>query len=179
MSKFHINEEGNPGLCTAQFKCPFGSEAEHYPTEAAARKAYENRSSSFDTNTLFKKRDRLAHTNFAAYSGFNKEGLTQNMSDFKEALYDIASNINSYRNYRKTGLDEDEYRPNMPNYLKPYLSEASVENAWRREKYDEISSMYTDAIKSYYMENVFDSDDVDVMMSDEEMMYIADHRRFL
>lgn len=43
MSKFHINPEtGNPGSCTAVFKCPFGDmDADHYPTPEIARVAYE------------------------------------------------------------------------------------------------------------------------------------------
>lgn len=42
MTKYHINGEGNPGLCKAQNgKCPFGGEANHYSSEENARKAFE------------------------------------------------------------------------------------------------------------------------------------------
>lgn len=39
--KFHINEAGEPGLCSAKKRCPFGGEDEHYTSPEAARKAYE------------------------------------------------------------------------------------------------------------------------------------------
>ena len=42
MTKYHINGEGNPGLCKAQNgKCPFGGEANHYSSQENARKAFE------------------------------------------------------------------------------------------------------------------------------------------
>lgn len=46
MTKFHINSKGEPGACKARTKCPFGSiETDHFPTEVAAREAYESRMS--------------------------------------------------------------------------------------------------------------------------------------
>jgi len=42
MPKFHINNSGTVGVCQAlQGNCPFGGEADHYPTAAKARVAYE------------------------------------------------------------------------------------------------------------------------------------------
>lgn len=42
MSKFHINDAGDPGKCSAQpGNCPFGAEADHYGSRNDARKAYE------------------------------------------------------------------------------------------------------------------------------------------
>lgn len=42
MSKFHINDMGNPGPCSAaQGNCPFGGEEEHYNTINQAREAFE------------------------------------------------------------------------------------------------------------------------------------------
>lgn len=42
MAKYHINNEGNPGLCSAvSGNCPFGGEANHYSSQANARKAFE------------------------------------------------------------------------------------------------------------------------------------------
>lgn len=41
--KFHVNGKGEPGECKARTKCPFGDlERDHYPTEKAARDAYED-----------------------------------------------------------------------------------------------------------------------------------------
>lgn len=42
IQKFHINEDGNPGLCKAKpGNCPFGNELSHYSTAIEARSAFE------------------------------------------------------------------------------------------------------------------------------------------
>lgn len=41
MAKYHINKAGEPKVCRAIFKCPFGSKEEHHDTPEAARDAYE------------------------------------------------------------------------------------------------------------------------------------------
>jgi hypothetical protein len=42
MSKYHINDKGNAGQCSAKAGgCPFGGKNNHYSTAADARKAYE------------------------------------------------------------------------------------------------------------------------------------------
>lgn len=41
MARYHVNFQGNPGLCKAQVACPFGSADEHYSSEVEARTAYE------------------------------------------------------------------------------------------------------------------------------------------
>lgn len=42
MAKFHIDPAGNPGLCRATKRCPFGGlQKDHYASEPIARKAYE------------------------------------------------------------------------------------------------------------------------------------------
>lgn len=42
MSKFHVNDQGEPGRCSAQKGgCPFGGDAQHYPTKEVAQQAYE------------------------------------------------------------------------------------------------------------------------------------------
>lgn len=43
MAKYHINPKGDPGLCTAEFGCPFASSDEHYSTASEARAAYEKK----------------------------------------------------------------------------------------------------------------------------------------
>lgn len=41
--KFHINEMGNPGKCSAtKSGCPFGSDSDHFDSEVAARASFEN-----------------------------------------------------------------------------------------------------------------------------------------
>lgn len=42
MTKYHINGEGNPGVCSAESgNCPFGGDANHYSTKEKAREAFE------------------------------------------------------------------------------------------------------------------------------------------
>jgi hypothetical protein len=41
MNKYHINEKGVPGVCTAKVKCQFGGDAQHYFSPEAAQKAFE------------------------------------------------------------------------------------------------------------------------------------------
>lgn len=41
MAKFHVNDQGIPGICTAQIQCRFGGDAQHYATPEIAQKAYE------------------------------------------------------------------------------------------------------------------------------------------
>lgn len=42
MTKYHINDEGIPGVCTASIRdCKFGGEAQHYESPEIAQKAYE------------------------------------------------------------------------------------------------------------------------------------------
>jgi hypothetical protein len=42
MAKFHIREDGNPGVCSAsEGGCPFGANVPHYATKDEARRAYE------------------------------------------------------------------------------------------------------------------------------------------
>jgi hypothetical protein len=47
MSKYHINKQGNPGICKAEIDCPFGDlETAHYASKNAARAAYEKSAGS-------------------------------------------------------------------------------------------------------------------------------------
>lgn len=41
MNKYHINDKGVPGICTAKVKCQFGGDAQHYFSPEAAQSAYE------------------------------------------------------------------------------------------------------------------------------------------
>lgn len=42
MTRFHVNDNGDAGKCSAtRGQCPFGGEVNHYDSKAEARKAYE------------------------------------------------------------------------------------------------------------------------------------------
>lgn len=48
MKRFHIRDNGDPGLCTAQVgHCPYGSNAPHFNSEVEARSYYETSQQSF------------------------------------------------------------------------------------------------------------------------------------
>lgn len=54
-SKYHINEKGVPGVCTAKIKCQFGGDAQHYFSPEAAQKAYELSMATETVPTVKKK----------------------------------------------------------------------------------------------------------------------------
>jgi hypothetical protein len=45
-TKFHVNSAGEPGPCSAQVSCPFGSSEEHFNTKDEARDFYEKKNAS-------------------------------------------------------------------------------------------------------------------------------------
>lgn len=45
MSKYHVNDSGDPGECNANHRCPFGGDDEHYDSMSEARSAYEEKMS--------------------------------------------------------------------------------------------------------------------------------------
>lgn len=51
MARFHINEKGEPGMCRATKRCPYGDlEKDHYPSATKAREAYEEDQATFSPN---------------------------------------------------------------------------------------------------------------------------------
>lgn len=52
MKQFHVNPKtGKTSVCTAVRKCPFGGVKDHYPTETAARAAYEESMKTHEVRT--------------------------------------------------------------------------------------------------------------------------------
>lgn len=45
-TKFHVNSAGEPGPCSAQVSCPFGSSDEHFDSKEEARDFYEKKNAS-------------------------------------------------------------------------------------------------------------------------------------
>lgn len=45
-TKFHVNSAGEPGPCSAQVSCPFGSSEEHFDSKEEARDFYETKNAS-------------------------------------------------------------------------------------------------------------------------------------
>lgn len=55
MTRYHINTNGDPGLCKAAHQCPFGGDSEHFPSMQEARTAFEH---SQNANVFKKIRSR-------------------------------------------------------------------------------------------------------------------------
>lgn len=55
MAKYHSNNKGEPGVCSAQpGNCPFGGEEDHYSSAQEARQAYEDLQQTSFRSTLNK-----------------------------------------------------------------------------------------------------------------------------
>ena len=92
MTKFHINDEGEPGACVAKpGNCHFKrSETEHYNTKEAARTAYEtnNKNLLFPSTTKNSKKGQAV--NHALHTNLNYDG---EVPDWMSGLNDSARNL--------------------------------------------------------------------------------------
>lgn len=67
MAKYHVNSNGEPGVCKAQTSCPFGSlEDDHYSSKEEAQEAYEAKMSD---QTITKVQKPLVADSFDADKG--------------------------------------------------------------------------------------------------------------
>lgn len=63
MSKFHVNDEGNPGPCGANYNCPFGDmDSDHYSSPQEARNAYEVKMNNQMIETLTNRNAELENS---------------------------------------------------------------------------------------------------------------------
>lgn len=67
MSKYHVNDAGDPGDCNANRKCPFGSDEEHYSSMGEARSAYEEKMSKAGSTLPEMHSNRLRDEAVQAY----------------------------------------------------------------------------------------------------------------
>lgn len=60
MARYHLNHQGEPGLCRASKKpCPFGGDEAHYPDPATAMQAFEaSQGGSFESDAFAKSKVR-------------------------------------------------------------------------------------------------------------------------
>lgn len=74
MTKYHTNKlTGVTSVCSAQIKCRLGSDDEHYPTEAAARTAYEKTMAKSLIEITPNKKKSIATIKSIGYVGENLE----------------------------------------------------------------------------------------------------------
>jgi len=58
-SRYHLNNQGNPGLCRATNQCPFGGPEEHYTSKEQALQAFEKlQGGSFEASPFLKSKVR-------------------------------------------------------------------------------------------------------------------------
>lgn len=76
MSKFHVNEKGEPGKCSAQNGgCPFGGESDHHASPEDARKAFEQ--ANAEATFPVKKERKIGELSQLAKTSNNVEILTE------------------------------------------------------------------------------------------------------
>lgn len=93
MTKYHINESGNPGQCKAKVRCRFGDvETEHYASHEEARDAYEAKQEQEETkhvetekrlNSLNKLNARLVKNSIVLKNDINAVELAVKVASQK------------------------------------------------------------------------------------------------
>lgn len=101
MAKFHINEKGDAGECSAtKGKCPFGNEAHHFTSAEAARVFYEKAQEKEAAKAarlaqLATRSDELARTVAAARKDLEAYGKTSNIfTQWSKIHADFKTNTN-------------------------------------------------------------------------------------
>lgn len=91
MAKYHIKKDGMPGVCRAQNgKCPYGSEAEHFPTKEEAQNYADKKNEAIDKRNklavqFIRNRDlEIERALYPAYENIDK--VTDLNSDIKVLL---------------------------------------------------------------------------------------------
>lgn len=171
MARFHLTSEGVKP-CRAFLKsCPYGGQP-HFTNEAEAQAAYEAKNEALAQRVLSKRNTPP----LTVSNPFNSEGLTTNMVDFRKDLRSVRTMIESYDKYRARGLSEEKYLPDAPLNLLPYLNNSRTKDMLRQLDYEGVQRVYTEALKTYYMEKVFTEADIDCLFDDEEIKGYATPR---
>lgn len=102
MSKYHVNNDGEPGLCRATIgDCPFGGEAQHYPDKQTAQKAFEL---SMASSTFVEK---TRSSNIAQALDYNNLYENAKISiDFKKGG-DYSSKEKAFKKFADEHVPED------------------------------------------------------------------------
>lgn len=137
---FHVNPTtGEPGLCRASVKaCPFGGEADHYETQADARRAFEDSMAS----TIFSKAPRKI-------SGVTVPERFYHLTPLRNLEAIKAAGLKPSIGERSEDLGEEEPRI----YL--FDSKASLEDAlggWLGEEFDEDEELAVLSIPGHMLE---------------------------
>lgn len=97
MAKYHLNKNGDSGLCSAaNGNCPFGSADEHYTSPEAARKAFEDSQSAFESPL------RKAESSYSkAVEAYDKAEVALNAVAQYEGLSDLTKEGAKYRSAKE------------------------------------------------------------------------------
>jgi len=86
MAKYHVNDEGVPGVCTAEIRdCKFGGDAQHYSSPEIAQQAYEL---SMASQTVQKPMKKSRKT--------NDKPTSANNGVLTSGAYEVASKVERY-----------------------------------------------------------------------------------
>lgn len=77
MARYHVNKQGNPGLCHAQQQCPFGGVENHYASPAEARQAFEQAQQTFAPSKHIKNTMANVQAGSYIYLENDEEGFVQ------------------------------------------------------------------------------------------------------
>ena len=99
MDRYHINAKGEPGLCRAQSRCPFGGPSDHYNSLQEAQKVYEERQAQQVAKSLRKTPKALAKAIAEVDEAWGPQGFKSQaqMTDQERNIADFSlSRINGY-----------------------------------------------------------------------------------
>lgn len=133
MAKFHLNGNGDPGLCKAsQGNCPFGGDEEHYTSPEAARSAFEG-SQNVSLSPLQKAQAAYAK----ASQTLDKADIALNAVAHYQGISDLTKEGAKYAS-AKDRYDRAKARH---EFLKVKLDEAKLEDQ-EGEKTDDFRGSY-------------------------------------
>jgi len=82
MARFHINKQGNAGLCKAtKGGCPFGGDDAHFPSLESAREAFEHSMEALPPVTTATRMKQPHKDMFVSVLGANREVFTERFGD--------------------------------------------------------------------------------------------------
>lgn len=173
---YHLNDAGDALPCDANIvECRYSANG-HFPSQTEARIHYESNNNPF-------KKIRVARDKKPDSSPFGKDGLTENVRVFTQELQQYSDLIANYYKYRMTGLNEDHLIPKTPGKLANLMSREPevMKWAWKRLDFKTVSKLYAEAVKRFYVNNVFNMEDIDCMPEDDEIenMIMRGHKRQL
>ena len=115
MPKYHLKEDGNPGICTAKKKCPLGKDVPHFDNLDSCRRYYENKQTSKLLDSV-KKDVRIEKSENPSYT-IPAWGIAEAKARIEKANRRLA----------RAGIQERFELTAGEPYLKTYITEFGFE----------------------------------------------------